>query len=162
MGKAIFNAKQIPVKFDKEECFGEILKIKDKEYLIHCVSVGNPHCSILMNKLDEAEVKEYGPLIENHTMFPNRINVQFVKVISRTEIEILIWERGAGYTQASGSSSSAVASAMYKKGLIDSAVTIKMPGGTLKIEIQPDFHIRMTGEVREICSGVLSNELFMQ
>jgi diaminopimelate epimerase len=160
MGGAIFKASQIPVKFDKEECFGEVLKIKDKEFLIHCVSVGNPHCVILMDSLDEAEVKEYGPLIENHPMFPNRINVQFVKVKSRSEVEILIWERGAGFTLASGSSSSAVASAMVKKGLVDGNVNIKMLGGILKIEIQPDFQIRMTGEVREICSGILSNELF--
>jgi diaminopimelate epimerase len=162
MGNAIFTASQIPVTYKKDECFGEILKIKDKEFLIHCASVGNPHCVILQDKLDEAEVKEYGPLIENHPMFPNRINVQFVKVVSRSEVEILIWERGAGFTLASGSSSSAVASAMYKKGLIDSPVSIKMPGGTLKLEIQPDFRIRMTGEVREICSGILSNELFCE
>lgn len=162
MGSAIFKASQIPVNYDKEECFGEVLKIKDKEFLIHCVSVGNPHCVILMDSLDEAEVKEYGPLIENHPMFPNRINVQFVKVKSRSEVEILIWERGAGFTLASGSSSSAVASAMVKKGLVDGNVNIKMLGGILKIEIQPDFQIRMTGEVREICSGILSNELFSE
>jgi diaminopimelate epimerase len=160
MGKAIFTSKQIPVQFDKEECFGEILKVKDRDFLMHCVSVGNPHCCIMVDALDESITKEYGPLIENHPMFPNRINVQFVKVNSRSEIEMLIWERGAGYTLASGSSSSAVASAMYKKGLVDSPVTVKMQGGTLKLEVQPDFQIRMTGEVREICSGILSNELF--
>lgn len=162
MGKAIFEAAKIPVKFEKTECFGETLTIKDKNFLIHCVSVGNPHCSVLMDNLDEAEIKEYGPLIENHPMFPNRINVQFVKVLSRNEVQILIWERGAGYTLASGSSSSAVASAMVKKGLVDKHVTIKMPGGELKIELNDDWNIRMTGEVREICSGVLSNELISE
>lgn len=162
MGKAIFEAAKIPVKFEKTECFGETLTIKDKNFLIHCVSVGNPHCSVLMDNLDEAEIKEYGPLIENHPMFPNRINVQFVKVLSRNEVQILIWERGAGYTLASGSSSSAVASAMVKKGLVDKQVTIKMPGGELKIELNDDWNIRMTGEVREICSGVLSNELISE
>lgn len=159
MGKAIFSSAQIPVNFDKQECFGEILKIKEKSFLIHCVSVGNPHCVILTDHLDEAEVKEYGPLIENHPMFPNRINVQFAKVLSPNEVQILIWERGAGYTLASGSSSSAVASAMVKKGLTDQNVTIKMPGGELKIDIDDDWNIRMTGEVREIASGTLSDEL---
>jgi diaminopimelate epimerase len=162
MGSANFIASQIPVKFDKEECFGEKLIIKDKEFLIHCVSVGNPHCSILMDEVSEKLAREYGPLIENHSMFPNRINVQFVKVLSRKEIEIQIFERGAGYTLASGSSSTAVAAAMYKKGLVDSDVTIKMPGGTLRLEILPGFNMRMTGEVREVCSGILSNELFMK
>lgn len=159
MGKAIFKSREIPVNYNKDECFGEILEIKDKKFLMHCVSVGNPHCTILMDTLEEAEIKEYGPMIENHPMFPKRINVQFAKVISRSEVEVLIWERGAGYTLASGSSSSAVASVMVKKGLTDRNVTIKMPGGTLNIEIDEDWSIRMTGEVREICSGKLSDEL---
>lgn len=159
MGKAIFTAKDISVNFPKTECFGEELVIDETKFLIHCVSVGNPHCVIIVNSLNEEEVKKYGPLIENHTMFPNRINVQFVKVINKGEVEILIWERGAGYTLASGSSSSAVACAMLKKGLIDPKVTIKMPGGSLNIEIASDWNIRMTGEVREVACGVLSDEL---
>jgi diaminopimelate epimerase len=162
MGRANFIASQIPVIYDKEECFSEKLKIKDKEYLIHCVSVGNPHCTVLIDHLDEAEIKQYGSFIENHPMFPNRINVQFAKILSRNEVQILIWERGAGFTLASGSSSSAVASVMVKKGLVDKNVTIKMLGGELNIELDDDWSIRMTGEVREICSGVLSNELISE
>jgi diaminopimelate epimerase (EC 5.1.1.7) len=159
MGKAIFKSEQVPVNYPKEECFGEVLRIEDKEFMVHCISVGNPHCVILKEELDEAETRHYGPIIENHPMFPNRINVQFVKVLSRNEVEILIWERGAGYTLASGSSSSAVATAMYRKGLTDGQVTVKMPGGELMLEIDPDFEIRMTGEVRETAYGKLSDEL---
>lgn len=161
MGKAIFQSDLIPVKFPKEECFGEILKIEDKEFLMHCVSVGNPHCVILKDDLDEAEIKKYGTYIENHPMFPNRINVQFVKVLSRNEVQVLIWERGAGFTLASGSSSSAVACAMVKKGLTDRNLTVKMPGGELKLEIDENWDIRMTGEVREVAYGKLSDELFV-
>ena len=160
MGKANFNSNEIPVKFPKKECFGESLIIGDKKFLIHCVSVGNPHCVVLTDHLDEEEVRFYGPQLENHPMFPNRINVQFAKVLSRNEVQVLIWERGAGYTLASGSSSCAVASVMVKKGLTDRDVTIKMPGGELRIEIDPDWSIRMTGEVREAASGRLSEELF--
>jgi len=159
MGKAIFKSEQVPVNYPKEECFGEVLRIEDKEFMVHCISVGNPHCVILKEELDEAETRHYGPIIENHPMFPNRINAQFVKVLSRNEVEILIWERGAGYTLASGSSSSAVATAMYRKGLTDGQVTVKMPGGELMLEIDPDFEIRMTGEVRETAYGKLSDEL---
>jgi diaminopimelate epimerase len=159
MGQATFKSAEIPVKWPKEECFGEILEVKDKKYLMHCVSVGNPHCVILVDHLDEAEIKEYGTYIENNPLFPNRINVQFAKVISRSEVQILIWERGAGFTLASGSSSSAVASVMVKKGITDPNVSIKMPGGTLKIEIDEMWNIRMTGEVKEIASGYLSEEL---
>lgn len=159
MGKAIFRSADIPVDFPDDECFGEYLIIEDRRFLIHCVSVGNPHCVILADKLDEAEVRYFGPKIENHPMFPKRINVQFANVLKRNEVQALIWERGAGFTLASGSSSCAVASVMVKKGLTDPNVTIKMPGGDLKIEIDPDYNIRMTGEVREIAFGILSQEL---
>lgn len=161
MGKANFRSREIPVNWSKEECFNEPLIIEDKTFMIHCVSVGNPHCVVLRDDLDEKEIRYYGPKIENHPMFPNRINVQFVKPVSRSEVQALIWERGAGYTLASGSSSCAVASVMVKKGLTDRAVSIKMPGGKLEIGIKPDWNIRMTGEVREIASGTLSDELFL-
>ena len=159
MGKAIFESEKIPVKIDKPECIGEKIKVDDKEFEINCVSIGNPHCVIIVDKLDENIVKKYGKIIENLPMFPNRINVQFVKPISKNEVQIMIWERGAGYTLASGSSSSAVAAVMVKRGITDKNITVKMPGGELKISIDDNWNIRMTGEVREICSGVLSQEL---
>ena len=159
MGKAIFNSHQIPVTCDESECLDHPLNIIDETYLINCVSVGNPHCIILRDRLIEAEILKHGAEIENHPMFPNRINVQFAKVISRNEVEILIWERGAGYTLASGSSSCAVAAVMVKKGLTDRLLNLKMPGGTLQIEVDEAWNIRMIGEVREIASGYLSDEL---
>lgn len=159
MGKAIFESKKIPVDCKNETCMDETLHLEYKEYQINCVSVGNPHCVILKDELDEKEIKLFGPNIEKHSMFPNRINVQFAKVVSPNLVKIIIWERGAGWTLASGSSSCAVASVMVKKGLTDRKLTIKMPGGELKIEIDEDWEIRMTGEVREIVSGFLSDEL---
>jgi diaminopimelate epimerase len=159
MGKAIFSAKQIPVNTDKEEFISEKIAVGDKEFEVSCVSVGNPHCVIIKENLDEEEIKKYGPMIENHPLFPNRINVQFVKPISRNEAQILIWERGAGFTYASGSSSCGVASVLVKKGLADREITIKMIGGELKISIDEDWNIKMTGEVQEICSGYISREL---
>jgi diaminopimelate epimerase len=159
MGKAIFSSPQVPVICDESECFDHPLNIIDKTYHINCVSVGNPHCVILKENLIQTEILKHGSEIENHPLFPNRINVQFAKVLSRSEVEILIWERGAGYTLASGSSSCAVAAVMVKKGLTDRKLTVKMPGGTLQIEIDEDWKIRMEGEVREIASGYLSDEL---
>lgn len=159
MGKAIFESKSIPVNNEKTECIGDSLQVGDREYEINCVSVGNPHCVVLKEDLDEAEIKQYGPLIENHPMFPNRINVQFAKVLSPNEVEAIIWERGAGWTLASGSSSCAVACTVVKRGLTERNLIIRMPGGKLAIEIDEDWNIRMTGEVREICSGTLSPEL---
>lgn len=159
MGKANFISAEIPVKFDKKECFGEELIIEGKIFVIYCVSVGNPHCIIFTDVLEENEIKHFGPLIENHSMFPNRINVQFVKVISENEAEILIWERGAGYTLASGSSSSAVVSVLVKKCLTKRKISVKMPGGILLLEIAEDWNIQMTGEVKEVAFGTLSEEL---
>ncbi|MBB3187642.1 diaminopimelate epimerase [Microbacter margulisiae] len=159
IGKAIFQSKLIPTLYDTEEVQDVKARIHGKEFEINCVSVGNPHCVILKETLDAAEIKEFGTYIEHFHMFPNRINTQFVKIINRERAEILIWERGAGFTLASGTSSCAVASVLKKKGLIDSKVTVQMIGGELTVEVDDDFNIRLTGEVRQICEGILNPEL---
>ena len=159
MGKATFNTKEIPVNINEDECIDYPLKIEDREFRINCVSVGNPHCVILVDKLDKNIVKHYGKLIENNPIFPNRTNVQFAKPIDRNTVQILIWERGAGYTLASGTSSCAVASVMVKRNITDKNLKIAMEGGELEISIDNDWNIRMTGEVQEICKGYLSEEL---
>ncbi|MBN2613552.1 MAG: diaminopimelate epimerase [Bacteroidales bacterium] len=159
MGKAIFSSRDIPVNSDKPEFIAEKITAGDREFEVNCVSVGNPHCVVIKEQLDVAEIKKYGPLLENHPMFPNRINVQFAKPVNRNTVKVIIWERGAGYTLASGSSSCAVACALYKRGFIDANPSIVMKGGTLKIEIDDEWQIRMTGEIKETASGVLSDEL---
>ncbi|MBN2480719.1 MAG: diaminopimelate epimerase [Bacteroidales bacterium] len=159
MGQAVFEPSKIPVNLGIHECINEVLIAGDREFRINCVSVGNPHCVIIKGRLDMDEILKYGPLIENHAAFPNRINVQFARRVSSHEVEILIWERGAGYTLASGSSSCAVACIMAKTKRTGNDVTIKMKGGDLKIQIDDHWNIKMTGEVREIASGHLSPEL---
>ena len=159
MGKAIFGSRDIPVNSDKPEFIGQKIMAGDKEYEVNCVSVGNPHCVVIKEDLDEKEIRTYGPLLENHKLFPNRINVQFAKVLSDHDAQILIWERGAGFTLASGSSSCAASCILVKRGLIKGDLTMHMQGGTLKIQIDKDWNIRMTGEVREIARGVLGSEL---
>ncbi len=159
MGKAIFTSHDIPVDSDLPEFISQKIMAGDREYEVNCVSVGNPHCVVIKEELDEKEIRKYGPLLENHAMFPNRINVQFAKVLSDHDAQILIWERGAGFTLASGSSSCAASSVLVKKGLINGDLTMHMQGGTLKIDIDKEWNIRMTGEVREIAYGVLGHEL---
>ena len=159
MGKAIFTSRNIPVDSDQPEFIGQIIKAGDKEFEVNCVSVGNPHCVVIKQELDEHEIRTYGPLLENHPLFPNRINVQFARVLSDRDAQILIWERGAGYTLASGSSSCAASCILVKRGLIRGDLTMHMQGGTLKIQIDNDWNIHMTGEVREIARGVLADEL---
>lgn len=160
MGKATFNPKEIPVDLDVHECLDVDLDVGGRVFRVNCVSVGNPHCVVLVDQLDEEEIRRFGPLIERHPIFPNRTNVQFVKPISREEVNILIWERGAGFTLASGSSSCAVASVMVKKGITSNRLKVSMPGGVLTVEVDPQFNIKMTGEVKEICRGVFSDEFF--
>ncbi|EGW37467.1 diaminopimelate epimerase family protein [Desulfosporosinus sp. OT] len=113
-----------------------------------------------MDIISEKLAKELGPVIENHPLFPNRINIQLMNIIDRKNIEIEIWERGAGYTLASGSSSCAAASAAYKLGLVDNQVKVHMPGGVIEIKINPDGHVHMTGSVSSVASGTFSEELW--
>jgi len=159
MGKAIFASRRIPVDSDMPEFIAKKILAGDREYEVNCVSVGNPHCVVIKDELDEAEIRKYGPLLENHPVFPNRINVQFAKVLSPGDAQILIWERGAGFTLASGSFSCAASCVLLKRGLVKGDLTMHMQGGDLKIEIDNDWNIRMTGEVREIATGILSREL---
>jgi diaminopimelate epimerase len=126
---------------------------------VTCLSIGNPHCVVLCNELSREVTCRLGAAIETHSQFPNRTNVQFLKVIDRHTIQIEIWERGAGYTLASGSSSCAAASAAYKLGLVDNAVDVHMPGGIIHVSLQKDGHVFMTGPVSSVGSGLFSEDL---
>lgn len=159
MGKANFNSDEVPLKYSKEECVNEVIDIDGQSFTINCVSMGNPHCVVLCDELDVDQLMTYAPKIQALDMFPNGTNVQFAKVLSRSEVEIRIYERGAGYTLASGSSSCGVAAAMVKNGLVDGEVTVIMPGGQLKLSVGDDWEITMTGPIREVCYGILSNEM---
>ena len=156
MGKAEFKSKNIPVKIKEILAVSKKIKIKNKTFVFTSVSVGNPHCVIFLEQISSKIAKEYGPYIETNKIFPKRINVQFAKIINRNKVEAEIWERGAGYTLASGSSSCAIVSAGYKLGLLDNEVKVKMPGGTLKISIDKNYNLNMEGPVEEICTGNLS------
>jgi len=160
MGRATFRAPDIPMNGPDREVVGVPLQVNDHFLKVTAVSVGNPHCVVFTDQLDEAEAKRLGPLIERHPAFPNRTNVQFARVLGRNRVEILIWERGAGYTLASGSSSCGAACAAVKNGLCDHGpVTVVMPGGQLTIEVRPDWSLRLQGPVEEVCAGTLSPDL---
>jgi len=159
MGRATFVSSEIPVVGPRREVVRETLEVGDRVLTITAVSVGNPHCVIFAERLDEAEVRRLGPLIEHHPSFPNRINVQFAKVLARDRVSILIWERGAGWTLASGTSSCAVASACVKNDLTDRHLTIESPGGELTVGITATWDLTLTGPASEIARGMLSEDL---
>jgi diaminopimelate epimerase len=162
MGRATFRAPEIPMNGPDREVVGVPLQVDGTTLTVTAVSVGNPHCVVFVPRLDEQEARRLGPLIERHPAFPNRTNVQFARVHARDTVDILIWERGAGWTLASGSSSCAVACAAVKNGLTDRRVTVRMPGGQLAIEVREDWSIRLEGPVEEVCTGVLSAEFERQ
>jgi len=160
MGTVSFDSSKIPVKGPPREVLNETMNV-DGEKLVFCAAtVGNPHCVILREKALAEEAKKWGPGIEVDPRFPNKTNVQFMEIMDRSNIRIEIWERGAGYTLASGSSSTASGAVAYRLGLCDKEITVHMPGGEISLIMDDDFSITMTGPVAKIAEGTLAGELF--
>jgi diaminopimelate epimerase len=158
MGTCTFDSETIPVAGLRREVINETIDIRGRLYSMTCVSVGNPHCVIPLENISRELACDIGPVIERHPLFPNRINMQIIRVIDRGNLEIEIWERGAGYTLASGSSSCAAVCAARRLGLVDGSVTVHMPGGSLSIEISDNWSISMTGPVASVAEGNFTPE----
>jgi len=135
------------------------IDVEGQRLAVTVLSVGNPHCVLFRERLDVSELRQLGPVIERHPAFPHRTNVQFVRPLDRTSLELLIWERGAGETQASGSSSCAAVAAAHRAGLVGAHVTAHMPGGELDIRVDADGRLWLRGPVEEVASITLSSEL---
>ncbi|OFX27748.1 MAG: diaminopimelate epimerase [Armatimonadetes bacterium RBG_16_67_12] len=159
VGRATFMSTEIPVAGPPREVVDEVIVAGDQALEITAVSVGNPHCVVFVPDLSLINLHQLGPLLETHPMFPNRTNVQFAQVVSRDRVQILIWERGAGETMASGTSASAVAAASVREGMVDRSVVVSAPGGDLRITVGEDWSVRMTGPASEVYAGTLSNDL---
>ena len=161
MGQVSFESAKIPVTGTPREVINEQMEIAGQKLNFTAATIGNPHCVILCDEISESQTRTLGPLIEREPRFPNRANVQFMKVLDRSNIRIEIWERGAGYTLASGSSSSAAAAVALRLGLCDSNITVHMPGGEIEIVISNNFLITMTGAVTKVAEGLISEEMFI-
>ncbi|MBA4136488.1 MAG: diaminopimelate epimerase [Opitutus sp.] len=159
MGQVSFASTQIPVDGPPREVLGEKIQVLDREFTFSAATIGNPHCVIPLPEISESLARRYGAAIETAPRFLNRTNVQFVRVLDRSNIQLEIWERGAGYTLASGSSSSAAAAVAHRLGLVDRVLTVHMPGGDLGIEIGEDYGVRMTGPVTRVAAGALCEEM---
>jgi len=162
MGKVSFDSSVIPVEGPPREVLNESISVDGQELLFCAATIGNPHCIIFRDEITAEEARKWGPLIENASLFPNRTNVQFMKILDRNNIQIEIWERGAGYTLASGSSSSAAAAVAHRLGMCDSRIDVHMPGGKIEITIYDDFSVLMKGPVTRIAEGTIANEMFNQ
>jgi diaminopimelate epimerase len=160
MGKVSFDSEKIPVTGAKREVINETISVGGREFVYCAATIGNPHCVLPLPEISAELAHKFGPLLEVHSNFPRKTNVQFLKVLDRANIQIEIWERGAGYTLASGSSSSAAVAVAHKLGLVDKKISVHCPGGIIKIEIRDGFDILMTGNVTRVAEGVISPEMF--
>lgn len=158
MGIATFKPDALPCSLEVPELIQQPIEAAGRSLIFTGVSVGNPHCVVFKptgESWSREDLLALGPALEHHKLFPKRTNVQLAVPTGPKEIFILIWERGAGETQASGSSSCAAASAAVRLGLVKSPVTVKMPGGVLNIVVAPDFSLTMKGPVAEVARGTL-------
>lgn len=160
MGEATFRPQALPCSLDVDELVEQPISAAGHSLRFNGVSVGNPHCVIFRQAgqtWTREELLELGPALEKHEIFPRRTNVQLAVPVGCRQIHILIWERGAGETEASGSSACAAAAAAVRLGLVQSPVTVSAPGGDLQIDVQDDFSLTMRGPVAEVARGTLSD-----
>lgn len=154
MGKPRLTRAEIPMQGEPgAKVVAEPLNILHTTFQITCVSMGNPHCVIFIDDVENFQVEKYGPLIENHELFPRRTNVEFVQVISRGEVRQRTWERGAGETLACGTGASAVCVAGALNGLTEKKILNHLSGGDLELEWADDGYLYMTGPAVEVFSG---------
>ncbi len=154
MGTPDFSCPNIPVIYDGEEMIGRNIKVGDSEVAVTAVSMGNPHAVMIIDgQMENYPVAIQGPAIENHPVFPDRTNVEFVAVENPAEISMRVWERGSGETLACGTGACAAVAVCQKCGLTGNKVTVHLPGGDLTVEIAQDGHVMMTGPATTVFSG---------
>lgn len=156
MGRVSFASRDIPVSGPEREVVDENLEVAGNPLRVTAATIGNPHCVVVGSPVEPETARRLGPLLETHPMFPERANVQLLEVRSRHTIRLEIWERGAGYTLASGSSSCAAAAAAVRLGLCDPPLEVEMPGGTLAVDVSPDFEVSMSGPAAPIAAGTFA------
>ncbi len=156
MGAPILEATKIPVsssaKIEDKKVKAEV-KVKNKKIELTCVSMGNPHAVTFVNNIKNFKVAEYGPILENADIFPEKANIEFVEVVDKNNIKMRVWERGSGETLAcgTGACSSLVASSL--NGYTDRKVNVQLLGGNLEIEWKPNNHVHMTGPAVTVFKG---------
>ena len=174
MGRATFSPAALPCTLDIEELVEQPIKVTGETLTFTGVNVGNPHCVVFHPRSQRwqpepddllwrrVDLLRIGPALETHPIFPNRTNVQLAETTGLDSIRILIWERGAGETQSSGSSACAAASAAVRQGMVTPPVTVESPGGALLVDVDEEFNLKLTGPVAEVARGTLSSTLLRQ
>ena len=146
MGAPVLKGSEIPVRIDKDTVIGEPITVNGTEYRMTCVSMGNPHAVVFIDDTDNLDIESVGPLFENHELFPNRTNTEFVQVIDKSHVKMRVWERGTGETLACGTGCCATTVACILNGLTDDEVTVKVLGGEIIVKWDRENNlIYMTG-----------------
>lgn len=154
MGAPVLEAKKVPVKSAMERSVDEPITVNGKEYRMTCVSMGNPHAVVFMENIAELDIASIGPLFENHEVFPNRTNTEFVEVVDRTHVNMRVWERGTGETLACGTGCCATVAACVLNGLTEDEVTVRVLGGEIDIRWDRNKNlIYMTGPAETVFEG---------
>ena len=156
MGRAELAAAKVPVALEGERILDRPVKVDGKEYRISCVSMGNPHCVIFCDKVDAIDMEKVGPLFENHPMFPERVNTEFVRVANKNLLKMRVWERANGETMACGTGACAAVVAAVELGYCNKGedITVKLKGGDLIVNYT-DEAVYLTGKACRICEGVV-------
>ena len=153
-GEPILEGEKIPVAgYGMNRIVAEPITVKDKEFKMTCVSMGNPHCVIFVDDAENFPIHEYGPLVERHEKFPKRVNAEFIQVIDRKHLRMRVWERGAAVTLACGTGACATTTAAILNDFTDRNIEIQLDGGKLNIEWADNNHLYMTGPAVQVFAG---------
>lgn len=152
MGKPILSGPLIPVNLEGE-VIAKPIQVDGDEWIVTCVSMGNPHCVIQVDDVDNFSVEKVGPRIENHPLFPNRTNVEFIQIVNDHEINMRVWERGAGETLSCGTGACASAVASILNRWTGQDVLVHLKGGDLKVRWEKDQSVILTGPAEEVFTG---------
>ncbi|MGL1902208.1 MAG: diaminopimelate epimerase [Fibrobacterales bacterium] len=155
MGVPTLNGASIPTTWNSPTVVNQVITAGDREFTVTCVSMGNPHCVIYVNDVQNFPIEIYGPLLESASYFPNKINVEFVEIISATEVIQRTWERGCGETLACGTGASAVCVAGVLTGKTEADLLIHLTGGDLQLSYTTNETVIMTGPAVEVFTGTL-------
>ncbi|VTS01909.1 diaminopimelate epimerase [Tuwongella immobilis] len=159
MGEPILKSEMIPTTLPGDPPINHPLEVGGRTLHVTCVSMGNPHCISFVEELDDALVHGIGPLVEKHSVFPRRVNAEFIRINSRTDATMRVWERGSGETLACGTGACAVCVAGVLTGKMDRKITIHLLGGDLELHwSEADNHVYMTGPAVEVFSGEWPSE----
>lgn len=157
MGEPRLKPEDIPVKSSRRPVVGEVVEVEGREFVFTSVSMGNPHMVVFVGDLERIAVSHWGPLLENHPLFPRKTNVEFVKVLNSREMIMKVWERGAGETLACGTGACATLVAAVLNGLSEGQAVVHLPGGDLSIEWDKSTnHVFMTGPAEYVFTGTIA------